>query len=70
MKARNERILLLLIAATPVVASALSGLNSLFGIYSTISVGTAVLSAVLAGVVVVTFPLFLRSRWRRRRHLS
>jgi len=63
MSAKNERILLLLMAAMPLGVSALSGLNSLFGFFSTISRSTAVLSAVLAVAVATSFPLFLRNKW-------
>jgi tetratricopeptide (TPR) repeat protein len=63
MRSKNERILLLLMVAMPLVVSALSGLNSLFGFLSTISLSTAVLSGLLAVVVATAFPSLLTSRW-------
>jgi tetratricopeptide (TPR) repeat protein/uncharacterized membrane protein YedE/YeeE len=63
MRSQNVRILLLLVVAMPLVLSVLSGLNDLFGFFSTISLYTAVLSGVLAVAVAASFPLLLRSRW-------
>ena len=63
MRSQNERIVILLIVAVPAVVSALSGLNTVFGFYSTISLSTAILSAVLALVVAAFLPPFLKTQW-------
>ncbi len=63
MRSKNTRILLLLVVAMPLIVSALTGLNNLFGFFSAISLSTAVLSGVLAVAVAVSFPLLLRSSW-------
>jgi tetratricopeptide (TPR) repeat protein len=63
MRSKNERFLLPLMVAMPLVVSALSGLNNLFGVFSTISLSGAVLSGVLALAVATSFPSLLGSRW-------
>jgi tetratricopeptide (TPR) repeat protein len=63
MRWKDERILILLMVAIPIVVSALSGLNIVFGFFATISLSTAVLSGVLALSVAAFLPLFLKSRW-------
>lgn len=47
----------------PLILSALSGLNNLFGFFSTISLSTAILSGLLAIIVTTYFPSLLRNRW-------
>jgi len=63
MRSQNVRILLFLIVALPLVVSGLSGLNDVFGFFSTISLSTAILSGVLAVIVATSFPWLLKSRW-------
>ncbi len=63
MRLKDERILILLLVAVPAVVSALSGLNTVFGFYSTISLSTAILSGVLALVVAAFLPAFVRTQW-------
>jgi tetratricopeptide (TPR) repeat protein len=63
MRWKDERILILLIVAVPIIVSALSGLNSLFGFFSTMSLSTAALSAVLAVAIAAFLPTVLRNKW-------
>lgn len=63
MRSKSIRILILLTVVMPLLVSALSGLNDLFGFFSAISLSTAILSGVLAIVVAASFPFLLRSRW-------